>query len=192
MTPGADGPDARLAALGLSLPVLSAPRGHTSFGAALRASRLRGAEALFLPTRSDAHVLTVISQMSYYSGGGFRLLGTAVMRDDGFLRRAGSFAEGATFADTFAPDARVTRYWDFRSAYYKRYGRSPTTNFPAWGYDAAMLALRYLTGSSADEVATYRGAAATYRVSEGSVRKVPVVSRIEAGAPVLEWIDDAG
>lgn len=28
MTPGADGPDARLAALGLSLPVLSPPRGH--------------------------------------------------------------------------------------------------------------------------------------------------------------------
>ncbi|MBA2563799.1 MAG: ABC transporter substrate-binding protein [Gemmatimonadetes bacterium] len=184
-------------------------RGATNFGAALRLSRREGAQALFLPTRSADQVLTVLSQIEYYSGGSFRLLGTEVWRDAGFLQRAGGFAEGAWFVDTFSPDPAVTRHWDFRNAYFRRYGRSLASNFPAWGYDAAMLALRHLPrrsgrpdderpgraatsgGRAATESATettYVGAGATYRIRGATVSKVPVISRIASGSPVLEGL----
>jgi ABC-type branched-subunit amino acid transport system substrate-binding protein len=163
-----------------------ASRAEANFGAPLRRARNEGAEALFLPTRSADQVLTVLSQMEYYGGGRFRLLGTEVWRDPSFLERAGEFAEGAYFADTFSPDPRATRYTDFREAYVARYGHALPSNFPAWGYDAAMLALRYLTGpGGAVPDATYVGAAATYLVQDGRVARVPLISRIDGGRPVL-------
>jgi branched-chain amino acid transport system substrate-binding protein len=163
-----------------------ASTGETNFGEPLRRARLEGAEALFLPTRSADQVLTVISQMEYYSGGRFRLLGTEVWRDPAFLERAGSFAEGAYFVDTFSSDPRATRYADFRTAYFARYSRTLPSNFPAWGYDAAMLALRYLTGPAGGEPeAIYKGAAATYLIAEGAVARVPLISRIEGGRSQL-------
>jgi branched-chain amino acid transport system substrate-binding protein len=175
------------------------PRGATNFGAALRLARRHGAQALFLPTRSADQVLTVLSQTGYYAGGGFRMLGTEVWRDERFLRRAGSFAEGALFADTFSPEPTVSRWWEFRTRYFDRYGRSVSSLFPAWGYDAATLAMRHLRSGGADApdagsappVAdrTVVGAAATYRIRDGVVRKVPVVSQIQGGSVVLRWMD---
>jgi branched-chain amino acid transport system substrate-binding protein len=163
-----------------------ASTGATNFGEPLRRARRDGAEALFLPTRSADQVLTVISQMEYYSGGRFRLLGTEVWRDPSFLERAGSFAEGAYYVDTFSSDPRATRYADFRAAYVTRYDRTLPSNFPAWGYDATMLALRYLTGPAGGEPeAIYKGAAATYLVANGAVARVPLIARIEAGRSQL-------
>jgi branched-chain amino acid transport system substrate-binding protein len=175
-------------------------RGATNFGAALRLARRNGAQALFLPTRSADQVLTVLSQTGYYAGGGFRMLGTEVWRDERFLRRAGSFAEGGLFADTFSPEATVSRWWEFRTRYFDRYGRSVPNLFPAWGYDAAVLALRHLLPGSAAAGAdaapgtpvparTVVGAAATYRIEGGIVRKVPVVSQVRAGGVELRWVD---
>jgi branched-chain amino acid transport system substrate-binding protein len=169
-----------------------ATAGEANFGAPLRMAGHEGATALFLPLRSGDQVLTILSQMEYYSGGTFRLLGTEVWRDGSFLGRAGAFAEGAYFADTFSPDTRVTRYVEFRRVYEERYGRPPPSNFPAWGYDAAVLALRYLTGKGAGADALYVGAAATYRIRDGRVARMPVVSRVEAGSPALVWTPEQG
>jgi hypothetical protein len=53
------------------------------------------------------------------------------------------------------------------------------------------LALRYLSRSGAGiEETMYLGATATYSVRQGSVRKVPVISRIEGGTPLLTRIED--
>jgi branched-chain amino acid transport system substrate-binding protein len=168
-----------------------ASRGETNFGAPLRRARHEGAEALFLPTRGADQVLTILSQMEYYSGGRFRLLGTEIWREASFLERAGDFAEGAYVVDTFSPDSRATRYADFRAAYFQRYGRPLASNFPAWGYDAAMLALRYLTGPDAGvSEAMYVGAAASYLIEQGRVARVPLVSRISGGRAVLVAIGE--
>lgn len=149
-----------------------------------------GADAVFLATNRTNEALRILNQLAFYELGGILPLGTDAWNDPSFYEQGRGFVRGY-FADTFSHDPRVTRWNDFAAEYRSRYGEDPPNLFPAWGYDAARLALEYLSPAAPQTTAstTYRGASGLFRFTTGGkIRRAVVIHRIEQGRPVaLEW-----
>ena len=164
--------------------------GSSDFTEDLKAVVQRDAQAIFLATNRPSEALRILNQMAFYELGSILPLGTDAWNDPSFYEQGRRFVRGY-FADTFSRDPRVTRWPSFSERYVARFGDEPPNLIPAWGYDAARLALESL---SAPESATplpeqpYRGASAYFRFGPEGVRRAVVIHRIEAGEPVaLEW-----
>lgn len=147
-----------------------------------------GANAVFISTKSPNEALRVLNQMAFYELGGLLPLGTDAWNDPDFFRQGRGFVRGY-FADTFSRDERVTVWRDFAADYELRYGEAPPNLIPAWGYDAARLALERLSPAAPRVGDTpLRGASGLFRFSPAGVRRAVVIHRVERGEPVaLEW-----
>lgn len=164
--------------------------GASDFTDPLRAVVQNGAQAVFIATNRPSEALRVLNQMAFYELGSILPLGTDAWNDPTFYEQGRRFARGY-FADTFSRDPRVTRWESFSARYADRFGGEPPNLIPAWGYDAARLALERLsstTGAAAPAGEAYRGASGYFRITPDGVRRAVVVHRIERGRPVaLEW-----
>ncbi len=155
-----------------------------------------GADAVFIATQSPTEALRILNQIAFFELGGLMPLGTDAWNDEEFYRQGQRFVRGY-FADTFSRDPRVTRWETFAADYATRYGAEPVNLIPAWGYDAARLALEWMSGSQrtapSSAVGTpsdraYRGASALFRFGSQGPRRAVVVHRIEGGQPVaVDW-----
>jgi branched-chain amino acid transport system substrate-binding protein len=151
-----------------------------------------GADALFIATKSPTEALRILNQVAFFELGGLMPLGTDAWNDESFYRQGRGFVRGY-FADTFSRDPRVTRWQAFADAYAARYGEAPSNLIPAWGYDAAHLAVRHSTppasaGATTAGLQPYRGASALFRFAPQGVRRAVVVHQIQGGEAVaVEW-----
>jgi branched-chain amino acid transport system substrate-binding protein len=150
-----------------------------------------GADALFIATKSPTEALRILNQVAFFELGGLMPLGTDAWNDESFYRQGRGFVRGY-FADTFSRDPRVTRWQAFADAYAARYGEEPSNLIPAWGYDAAHLAVRPSTpppvGAGTAALQPYPGASALFRFAPQGVRRAVVVHQIQAGEAVaVEW-----
>lgn len=153
-----------------------------------------GGDALFIATKSPTEALRILNQVAFFELGGLMPLGTDAWNDESFYRQGRGFVRGY-FADTFSRDPGVTRWQAFADAYAARYGEEPTNLIPAWGYDAAMLAVRRADAPAAGgatapapALGPYRGASALFRFTPQGVRRAVVVHQIKGGEAVaVEW-----
>ncbi len=152
-----------------------------------------GADALFISTKSPTEALRILNQVAFFELRGLLPLGTDAWNDESFYSQGRGFVRGY-FADTFSRDPGVTRWPEFADRYVARYGEEPSNLIPAWGYDAAYLAIEAArppagagaTGATA--LGTYRGASALFRMTAGGIRRAVVVHQIQGGEAVaLEW-----
>ncbi|MBW3660660.1 MAG: ABC transporter substrate-binding protein [Gemmatimonadetes bacterium] len=164
--------------------------GSADFTGHLKAAVQSGAQALFISTNRPTDALRVLNQMAFYELGSILPLGTDAWNDDAFYDQGRGFARGY-FADTFSRDPRVTRWETFAERYRELFGEEPPNLIPAWGYDAARLALERLStaiASTGPPEEAYRGASAFFRFGPDGVRRAVVIHRIERGRPVaVEW-----
>lgn len=150
-----------------------------------------GADGMFISTKSSAEALRILNQVAFFELTGLLPLGTDAWNDESFYRQGRGFVRGY-FADTFSRDPGVTRWREFVDRYVARYGDEPSNLIPAWGYDAAHLAIETAmrdTGvTGAPATGTYRGASALFRKSPAGIRRAVVVHEIQGGEAVaLEW-----
>jgi branched-chain amino acid transport system substrate-binding protein len=150
-----------------------------------------GADALFLATKSPTEALRILNQVAFFELGGLMPLGTDAWNDESFYRQGRGFVRGY-FADTFSRDPGVTRWQAFADAYAARYGEEPSNLIPAWGYDAAHLAVRPSAsppgGATIPALQPYRGASALFRFTAQGARRAVVVHQIQGGEAVaVEW-----
>lgn len=158
-----------------------------------------GADAVFIATQNPAEALRILNQIAFFELDGLLPLGTDAWNDLAFYAQGRRFVRGY-FADTFSRDPQITRWETFAADYTARYGTEPENLIPAWGYDAARLALEWMAGDSvrpASGTATgpgrtdpgsYRGASALFRFTPLGPRRAVVVHRIESGQPVaVDW-----
>ena len=151
-----------------------------------------GADALFIATKSPTEALRILNQVAFFELGGLMPLGTDAWNDESFYRQGRGFVRGY-FADTFSRDPGVTRWQAFADAYAARYGEEPANLIPAWGYDAAHLAVRQSSppapaGATSAALQPYRGASALFRFTPLGVRRAVVVHQIQGGEAVaVEW-----
>jgi branched-chain amino acid transport system substrate-binding protein len=150
-----------------------------------------GADALFVATKSPTEALRILNQVAFFELGGLMPLGTDAWNDESFYRQGRGFVRGY-FADTFSRDPGVTRWRAFADAYAARFGEEPANLIPAWGYDAAQLAVRSGETPTAAGTSTalepYRGASALFRFTPQGVRRAVVVHQIQGGEAVaVEW-----
>lgn len=152
-----------------------------------------GGDALFISTKSPIEALRILNQVAFFELGGLMPLGTDAWNDASFSNQGRGFVRGY-FADTFSRDPRVTRWQAFADAYAARYGAAPENLIPAWGYDAAHLAIRPSAQQNAGAGATtptaepYRGASALFRFTPQGTRRAVVVHQIQGGEAVaVEW-----
>jgi branched-chain amino acid transport system substrate-binding protein len=151
-----------------------------------------GADALFIATKSPTEALRILNQVAFFELGGLMPLGTDAWNDESFYRQGRGFVRGY-FADTFSRDPGVTQWQAFAEAYQARYGEEPANLIPAWGYDAAHLAVRASTPSASAGATTaalqpYRGASALFRDTPQGIRRAVVVHQIQGGEAVaVEW-----
>ncbi len=170
------------------------PEGTTQFTEDLGDIMRTGADAVFIATKNPQEALRVVNQIAFYELKGLTPLGTDAWNDESFLREGRGFARGY-FADTFSRDPRVTTWQDFAQRYQTKYGTAPTNVIPAWGYDAARLAVERLSataraasvGSAASQ--PYHGASALFRFEpDGRIHRAVVVHKIERGQAVaVDW-----
>ncbi|HKY59900.1 MAG TPA: ABC transporter substrate-binding protein, partial [Gemmatimonadota bacterium] len=148
-----------------------------------------GADALFIATKSPTEALRILNQVAFFELGGLMPLGTDAWNDESFYRQGRGFVRGY-FADTFSRDPGVTRWQAFAEAYQARYGEEPSNLIPAWGYDAAHLAVRPAAPGPGATTALqpYRGASALFRFTPQGIRRAVVVHQIRGGEAVaVEW-----
>ncbi|MGH7572588.1 MAG: ABC transporter substrate-binding protein [Gemmatimonadota bacterium] len=153
-----------------------------------------GADALFVSTKNPTEALRILNQVAFFELAGLLLLGTDAWNDESFYTQGRGFVRGY-FADTFSRDPGITRWQEFVNRYRARYGEEPSNLIPAWGYDAARLAIREAAGppegagaSTPRAAGTYRGASALFRITAGGIRRAVVVHQIQGGEAVaLEW-----
>lgn len=151
-----------------------------------------GADALFISTKNPTEALRILNQVAFFELRTLLPLGTDAWNDESFYDQGRGFVRGY-FADTFSRDPKITRWQAFVDRYVARYGEEPSNLIPAWGYDAAQLAVREATGSSdgagaSTTAETYRGASSLFRMSAGGIRRAVVVHQIQGGEAVaLEW-----
>lgn len=163
--------------------------GETDFTDHLQAVVQNASQAVFIATNRPSEALRALNQMAFYELGSVLPLGTDAWNDAEFQGQGRRFARGY-FADTFSRDPRVTRWDSFSERYEALFGAEPPNRIPAWGYDAARLALERLsgTGPSLATAEPYRGASAYFRFGPEGVRRAVVIHRIEGGRPVaVEW-----
>lgn len=161
--------------------------GETDFTDHLQAVVQNASQAVFLATNRPSEALRALNQMAFYELDSVMPLGTDAWNDETFYEQGRRFVRGY-FADTFSRDPRVTRWDAFSRRYEERYGEEPPNLIPAWGYDAARIALERLSQPSAGAAGPYRGASAYFRFGPEGVRRAVVIHRIEGGRPVaLEW-----
>lgn len=159
------------------------------FGVIVRAR----AEAVFIATKSSTEALQILNQMAFYELQGLLPLGTDAWNDPSFFEQGGRFVRGY-YADTFSRDPRVTMWEAFVARYESRFGETPGNLIPAWGYDAARLALERFsphasgTESRNGEVRVFRGASGLFRFFPDGTRRAVVVHRIEDGEGIpVDW-----
>jgi branched-chain amino acid transport system substrate-binding protein len=170
------------------------PPGSSQFTDYLGAFVRGQADAVFIATKSPQEALRVLNQMAFYELHGLMPLGTDAWNDEQFYEQGRGFARGY-FADTFSRDTLVTRWEDFAARYAARFGEEPTNLIPAWGYDAARIAIEILGdasggGTASRSAGVYRGASGLFRVTpQGTLRRAVVVHRIERGRPpqAIDW-----
>ncbi len=164
--------------------------GTSDFTEHLRAAVQGGARAIFVATNRPSEALRILNQMAFYELGSILPLGTDAWNDPSFYQQGRRFVRGY-FADTFSRDPRVTRWESFAERYAERFGEEPANLIPAWGYDAARLALENLSSTESNTALPeepYRGASGYFRFGPDGVRRAVVIHRIERGEPVaLEW-----
>lgn len=131
----------------------------TSFGKSVAELR-KPWQALFVPERSRrlellAPALAAANFVAQAPGSGkpkhgrgMLLLSTAEALDDGFVRSAGRYANGAVLAPGFYADREEQRIADFVTRFEAVYGRAPTA-LEAYAFDAALV-LRAAVESGAE------------------------------------------
>lgn len=168
------------------------PAGETEFTDRLGDIVRAGADALFISTKSSTEALQILNQVAFFELRGVLPLGTDAWNDSSFYEQGRGFVRGY-FADTFSRDPAVTRWREFADRYAARFGGEPPNLIPAWGYDAAHLAVREAeardpAASGAQPVAAYRGASALFRMAATGIRRAVVVHQVQGGEAVaLEW-----
>jgi ABC-type branched-subunit amino acid transport system substrate-binding protein len=148
---------------------------------------------VFIATKSPQEALRVLNQLAFYELHGLMPLGTDAWNDEQFYEQGRGFARGY-FADTFSRDTLVTRWEEFTARYSARFGEEPTNLIPAWGYDAARIAIEIFGDASgaagSRSAGVYRGASGLFRMTpQGALRRAVVVHRVERGQPpkAIDW-----
>jgi branched-chain amino acid transport system substrate-binding protein len=170
------------------------PPGSSQFTDYLGAFVRGQADAVFIATKSPQEALRVLNQMAFYELHGLMPLGTDAWNDEQFYEQGRGFARGY-FADTFSRDTLVTQWQDFAARYAARFGQEPDNLIPAWGYDAARIAIEILgdppgAGTATGNAGVYRGASGLFRrTPQGGLRRAVVVHRVERGQPpqAIDW-----
>lgn len=164
------------------------PPGSTQFTDHLGAIVRAGANAVFLSTKSSNEALQILNQIAFYELEGILPLGTDAWNDPDFSTQGRQFVRGY-FADTFSRDPGVTTWTQFAVDYEARHGEPPPNLIPAWGYDAARIALERLSHVAGPTgQAPYKGASGLFRFFPDGIRRAVVIHRFERGEPAaLEW-----
>jgi len=148
-----------------------------------------GFEAIFLPADAVRAGL-IIPQLFFYDFNEVRILGTNSWNAPEFLDLAGSYAEGAVFADGFFKGSTNPIVQGFVRQYRERFNEEPDL-FAAQAFDSTRLILAALRGgavtpkevkSSIAGAIDFPGVSGfIYEILDGEVIKEPVFIEVQSG-----------
>jgi branched-chain amino acid transport system substrate-binding protein len=168
--------------------------GDKDFAAQLERIKAASPDLIFLPSYYNDVPLQL--QQAHRLGLSVPFLGSDNWSSPELVKLAGADAEGATFCNHYAPEARVDAVAKFVTQYRNKYGQTPD-DVAALTYDSFKLLAKALSGAAKLDREAIRDALSKIREFEGVTGKMTfkegsgdpvksaVMMKVEGGKPIF-------